>query len=46
MASKCCKKKLLIIDACVSNYYELISNIFQSSDEFFESFQDFIGCCS
>jgi hypothetical protein len=46
MAPKCCKKKLLIIDNYVSNYYELIPNIFQSVDGFLESFQDFMVCCS
>jgi len=46
MAPKCCRKKLLIIDTCVSNYYELIQNIFQSVEEFLEIFQDFIVCCS
>jgi len=46
MAPKCCKKKLLIIDTYVSNYYELIQNIFRSVDKFLDSFQDFIICCS
>jgi hypothetical protein len=46
MASKCCKKKLLIVDTYASNYYELIPYIFQGSHEFLERFQVFIGCCS
>jgi len=46
MASKCCTKKLLIIDTCVSNYYKLMPNIFQGSFEVLENFEDFIGCCS